>query len=564
MESGFDPFSPVTKPEFLFGHNLPGGLLDGLTSQVRLGANTQILGERRSGKTSLIWCCISRLHAEFPRIIPVYINYRQYATIKGYAPAYRLMLSLIHAAVTERNCNGFPKEVTIGSITLPFTRSPEDCYHHLCDVDEIMLGAIMGQYITMLSNCGYGIVLFLDEYEHLIRYTFSDEPGLFFELRELASKPRPKSGIPRPLTYVVAGALPWHELSHIVGSPELNTIGPVLTVGPIDVPAFYQMWESCLASSVRESTGTCDAVMPRVGEVYEMVGGWPFYGKFVGQSLFAEGTVADNLYSSLSQHFAVSWSRSPSQRERLAEAFRDHPQTKDSEIEDLIQRGLIQQVSDSLFKIRGGLWKRYVGEHIAHSLEDSSKSEIVETDRLRYLVDDVAELVSDINESSLNVCGREVYVSSNQDHRNYRDLRTPATDETTFSQFALALYNLVYERTTAPVGIGAGEENGKTGSENRCRSLESLPKKFRQKRTVVRVIGSVRHHFGKAHMTRLPHFDASGKQMPIGDILDKYLGSRAKPDKRQYLVMQERLLWDLIQYLRELDGHFRVPSGGAN
>jgi len=234
----------------------------------------------------------------------------------------------------------------------------------------------------------------------------------------------------------------------------------------------------------------------------------------------------------------------------------------------LIHRGLIEVNSEGELRPRGRLWSRYVREQLSEPMEEtvSQKPEVpgMPGERLMLMGDDIAVLVTEINETSLNLHGDEIFCCSNQDVQIYRDLRQPATDAEKFSHFALSLYNLIYERTTGPKSTKVVASDGKSVvEEERFRALERLPKRFRHKRTIVRVADAIRHHFGKGHITRLESFNVSGSGMPIGDVLERYLGSKAHPQDHQYLDLQFAILKDMIAYLEELRDYLREEAKEA-
>ncbi|MBN2044150.1 MAG: hypothetical protein JW757_03940, partial [Anaerolineales bacterium] len=166
------------------------------------------------------------------------------------------------------------------------------------------------------------------------------------------------------------------------------------------------------------------------------------------------------------------------------------------------------------------------------------------------VVEDIQELVTEINETSLNINHEEMFRCSNQDVQTYRDLRVPAQNADQFSHFALSLYNLFFERTTGL--IKSKNVQGETTQDAAQRSLERLPNDFRRKRTVIRIVDALRHHFGKGHLTRLDSFNVSGRGMHIEDVLQKYLGSKAHPRNHQFLDLQKGILEDVVQFLRQI------------
>lgn len=562
--SGFQPNCEVTEPQLLFGHNRPGCLLDRLLTQLQLGTNIQLMGERRSGKTSVLKSLQLRLKTEHPDLVPVYINYREHSTIKGQGAAYKFMMASIHAEIVRE---GRFSEKLMGSVRgVEFRKDslPETTYEALVAIADYRVDGIIEDYLHILSEQGIGIILLIDEYEHLMRNTFEGNGGAFFLIRSLSSKPSNLANTPKPLTYLIAGVLPWDQLCNLMGSPELNNTGPVFYVEPLNKEAFQEMWAYCLGVSsniFQERLSNNDVTLD---VLYDLVGGWPFYGKLAGQFLGSSLFNVDELYDSLLQHFNVIWSHLRDQeRAILFSVDNDLGFTKNPLARILVQRGLLEIPVSDKFQARGLLWSRYVDVQKRYSRTQknvpSALSEI--GGRLTLLVDEIAVLITEINETSINSGNGEIFICSNQDVQTYHDLRRPGVNADEFSHFALSAYNLLFERTTKEKIVKVVASSGNSIKEQpQFRALESLPTQFRRKNQVIRVVDSVRHHFGKGHLTRLSSFNLSGNGMAIGDVLEKYLHSSAHPLDHQYIVLQTGILRDLIDYLTDLRNHLLQKS----
>ena len=136
-------------------------------------------------------------------------------------------------------------------------------------------------------------------------------------------------------------------------------------------------------------------------------------------------------------------------------------------------------------------------------------------------------------------------------------MRSPAHDSEELSRFAIAIYNLFFEKTTGPKDVKAVASDGKTVVEvQRFKPLELLPKQFRRKRFIIRAVDAIRHHFGKAHITDLDTFNATGSGISVAEVLMQYLGSKAIPRNEGFLALQLAVLKDSKQYLEELRLYF--------
>lgn len=538
LQSGFSPGTDVTDPTRLFGHKEKGQLLDQVFTHLILGTNIQILGERRSGKTSLLRCVAAKIKASEYRCIPVYLNYREYPTVKGSAAAYRLLLATIHAAVMRHPDQSLPKEAEVLGVRLSGGTTAEVHLEVLNSVQDFMVPRLLEQYISWIGDLEAGIILMLDEYEHLLRRTFEGQEGAFFVLRDIASRPEPARGRSKLLTYAIAGSKPWDQLCQMVGSPELNNIGATLHVGPLDPGAFGDMWAQCLQDSSEEARSKVAESSASLDTVYGLTGGWPFYGKVIGNYMIAGQGSEDSFYSQLTPHFNVIWANLSEAEKRLMLDVQKGA-ARIGALGSLARRGLVVDTPE--LRPRGRLWSTFVDEQV-ESAQDSpeqaghNRSGLGQTD-LHLLVQDVITLVTEINEASQLLSREDIFKCSNQDVPIYRDLETPALGPEQFTHFALSMYNLLFERT---------RKRGRNGRET---PLESLPNRFRKVRVEVRIVDSVRHHFGKGHLTRVPSFQPS---MPIAEICNRYLHQKVPPVGEQYLTFQLGMLKDLSAYLQDV------------
>jgi hypothetical protein len=546
--SGFLPSSFVTDPELLYGHNLPGALLDEVAMYASNGTNTQVLGERRAGKTSLIKCCNNKISKEAPSLIQVYLNYREHSYIKGRAEAIKYLLANVHAAVVAQGMLPPGQALTLKGVSFSNTAFPEEIYEQLRPVEHsYQVDGLLREYILQfVPGLNAGVVLYLDEYEHMLLNTFEAEAGAFFLLRDLSSVPkRNEAGGLKPLTIIIAGATIWDKLCGNIGSPELNNIAAVSYVHPVDLASFRSMWEHCAGHSSEDVIRRIETSPVSVEDAYALTGGWPFYGKIVGQQLSVGHSDVDSLYQALYQHFNVIWSRLTEQEQQVTKSGVIET-VQSSLVKHLMRLGLLEEGEDGTVKPRGGLWRRFVAEASLREPTSASKgTELLgpQRERMRLHCEEIQELIYEINRDSYLSAKQYVFILTNQYHEILRDLKKLAINDDSFSQFARALYKLVFESTT---GV---REDG------HAKPLERLPKKFRRSNKIVRVVDSIRHHFGGAHVTDLPTFNKSGEGMPVEDVLERYLGSKRHPVDDQFIRLQSAITQDVIILLRELRSH---------
>ena len=385
----------------------------------------------------------------------------------------------------SKDLKDLPTEINIQNIRLTSNPSPEVHFETLSTLEEYRIESFFKTYLYTLGEKGIGIALLFDEYEHMMRHTFGGEEGTFFPIRTISSEPPINLGSPKPLTYIISGAMPWNQLCQMAGSPELNNIGSVLYVGPIESSDFQKMWSQCLSNCSEDVQKRIMGTNLEADDIYELTGGWPFYGKVVGHQLSSQYYKKDMFYEALLQHFGVIWNRlTDYERKELIGTDKGITIDTGTSTRKFLRLGLIEEGPDGQLRLRGQLWTQFVREQIP--TEEANEVIIPRQlqpkdpiNSLTLLVDDIAVLITEINETNINLHNSEVFCCSNQDVHIYRDLRKPAYDSEQFAHFSLSLYNLIYERTTGTRLVkGSANDSEKNQKIKSVRSLERLPKNF--------------------------------------------------------------------------------------
>ncbi|KYC41424.1 hypothetical protein WA1_22295 [Scytonema hofmannii PCC 7110] len=360
MKSGFNPDREVIKPQQLFGHNQPGALLEQLCIQLEMGTNVLLLGERRSGKTSLLQCCLSKISSsKTSGLVPVYINFYESPYIKGFASAYRWLLAFIHAAVSTKEKDKIPNDLALNKVVLNKNQPPEAYYQQLLQVEDYEIDYIFQDYLKKISEYRVGVALLIDEYEYLIRHTFEGQG--FVTLRKVSSWNPHYDYAFKPLCYVIAGAISWDRLCDIIGSPELNNTSSTLTVNPLNFESFKQMWTQCLLETSYDLKDNIDFSKFHLGKIYDLTGGWPYYGKVIGQYICTGMNNEEDFYEALLRHFKVIWYHlTEDEKSRLLLVDQIFHKDTDGISQSLIKRGLLEVSPEGFLNARGRLWRRYI------------------------------------------------------------------------------------------------------------------------------------------------------------------------------------------------------------
>jgi len=544
LKSGFQPNIEVTDPNLLFGQNGPNGLLDHLVSKLQLGTNIQILGERRIGKTSALKCAAVNLLNKSPRLLPIYINYRQHGNIKGYDNAHRLLLAYIHASIVQY----LPSFVEIAESKFGFERSNNaKLVFGLLEAASIHeVERYIEQYIDLLNEHNYGVILLFDEYESMMTSTFEGVSGSFFFIRDLSAKGPVNSGHHKPLTYLISGSTSWNHLCERFGSPEFNNTSEILYVSPIEEKSFSEMWQYCLETSSESIKEKIASAVSDPSEIYRATGGWPYYSKIAGQIMASQGVYDEtSLFETLSQNFAVSWNRILDDKQEGA--FLGQQNLKPSVVRDLKKRGLAEQDSQDNINPRGSLWSKFVAEQVAElstMLSDAKTTQ--ETNigvKIDFLAQEVVERVMTVNETCDNHKREMIFQPTNEDIKIYTYLRTFASSRKIFAFFAAGLYLLIFERTIS------------LDVNKRVHRLGRLPTSFQKSHSLVQEVDALRHEYANAHLTHVPTWNPGKDAVLVADVLEKYLGSKATPTDEQFGKLQHDVLLSLKTYLDDLNTH---------
>lgn len=183
-------------------------------------------------------------------------------------------------------------------------------------------------------------------------------------------------------------------------------------------------------------------------------------------------------------------------------------------------------------------------EHPAPSIELPQTDEEKVRD-IQHMADEVMYIIFEINETSQNHNRQMLFTPTNTDYLIYKYLKTPAYSRETFIHFASHIYLLIFERTTRKTTIHA-------------QKLGLLPSEFQRKHLFVREVDAIRHAYGNAHITEPETFKTVRDSIPVGRVLERYLGSKNSPKDNQFIDLQYGLLHSLRDYLNDL--HYYVAQ----
>ncbi|WP_405291019.1 hypothetical protein [Algibacter sp. Ld11] len=512
MKVAFNPKNEITNPNELFGCDV---LFNQLVAMANRKSNTQLIGMRRFGKTSLFKCLDVYLKDDpNSKVYPLYLDYKEVGSqVKGKANVYRYAIAQFISKITNDKILT-ESEMFRGQKIEP-SEFWEDVYIDLDKVNDIRVPGLFEDIITFFSDLLDKTILFLfDEYEYLFRFSF-DDPTDFMRLRNFTSKQTDK-GL-NPFTFFITGCDSWEHLCSITGSPELNCIDQTLYVCPINFESFEKMW----FYEIKQLETCPEDVKSAVDEFYKLSGGVPFYGKVLGSQWITSQSRSYN--GNLKVHIQELYNSLENKQQHILQELlkKNHSLKSSSSLLDLIDRGLIIEKKSNKYAISIKLLEEYI-----KSINVIQKQNILpESHRI---TESIESLILTINKSHFNKKNAYIFTPLNEDISLYRDLKTECLSSEQFTSFSVAVYHIIFERTKA-------NKNGIDISKN------NLPNKFKNKNEFIDIIDILRHSFGKGHL--MEKFTLRPGQLNKVQMLHKLTGSRNEPsNQEEFSFLQVKVL----------------------
>ncbi len=497
MNIAFNPKNEITDPNDLFGRKI---LFDQLEAIANRKSNTQVIGLRRFGKTSLLKSLETYLKdSHNSKTYPIYCDFKEVGSeVKGTANVYRYALSLVIVSYSKDNL--YTERESFRNQVIEPSDIWEDIYISLQEINDIRIPGLFEEVVTFFADLTEKTILFLfDEYEYLFRFTF-DNPTGFMKLRNLTSK-LTDEGL-NPFTFFVSGSITWEELCSITGSGELNCIDQLLYVTPIDFDSFKKMWDY----EVSLISDPPHDILNGSEFAYKASGGVPFYGKIIGSTWYTSKKKPS--YTVLKSHLQeLLNSFENEQRHILFEITKNKKTFKNTEfLLDMRDKGLIKK-NNNKYEITIGFFSDYI-KSLQNNYLINSKSSTQE------IVDKIEELIMVINKTNENKKFGYIFLPVNEDIALFKDLRTECLSAEQFVNFSGSLYRIVFEKT-------------KKNVMGRDKTLASLPDKFKKGNQFISIVDIMRHSLGKGHL--MDTFTQRNGQMTKGEMLNILVGSKNEP-----------------------------------
>lgn len=507
----FNPQFVITNPNQLYGRDI---ILNQLLAHVKRNNNVQLIGMRRYGKTSLLKCLEYLINEQLQEsIIPIYFDFKEVGSIvRGTSNVYRYIIArIIEKLVSDKILKS---SIELKKVELKPLENWEDTYICLESTPDVKIQGLFRELLVWFSEyLNKTFYFILDEYEHLFRFSF-DSPEGFMKMRAL-SQVTLANGL-NPFSFIISGTLTWEHLCTITGSGELNTVGETLFVAPIDYENFMKMWLNIKAKLPEH----LKSILTDDEKIYFETGGVPFYAKIIGETWVVSNKKPD--FYKLKPFFEeVFLNLSNSEQLVLIELSKVNRKLKKSlSRSGLLQKGLINNC-ENYDEIKGDFFKEFLLSKFSEKHDNASVS------NLENVVARINEYILNINNTNKNKKNFYIFEPTVDDAALILNLITPCSTVEQFSDFANSLYKIVFERT----------KNNK--------QLDRLPPLFKNNNKFLRIIDTIRHSLGGAHL--MDTFLLTPNQLTKADILQELLGSKNEPNSPEEFNLLQIILLDKFE-----------------
>jgi len=349
----FKSGTEVAEPAKLFGRD---ATLRSLSAALRAGTHTEVVAERKFGKSSLLRCAAA-LFKDDEKFLAVYVSVN-YLTCSAWPDFYAWLAAYTLAAAAKRAPLAQLCAATkFGSKCLGTCSSNPDPYEifaRLQQNSQKMVSAFQFPF-TFLAAAGISTILLLDEISSALRY-FDGDAEQFRYLRQMAME-QGASGC-QILTVCTADRTEWQDIiSKAESSPGLNFISNHVRLGPIP--------EDDVRLLLQTHAAECDPpfdMPPDIsGAILNLAQAYPYYLKVAAEKAYQQAVssgphdsalLRENTYASVRGHLLRYIGTCNASEKKALHAVLSSPvslQQKSIPRDRLFRRGLLR-IDDGLFK----------------------------------------------------------------------------------------------------------------------------------------------------------------------------------------------------------------------
>lgn len=528
-----EPFSNkrISNPSDLFGREW---VLQRLIEAADRGDNTNIVGCRRFGKSSLIDCVATVIkNDDSIHAYPIVLDFR-IRNIKGNSESYRFMVSSLMKSLCADGI--FTEKEEFGSLTIAPSKDINDITEQIEKLSYSRLQSLLENVIRFFSSLLEKHILFIfDEYEYLFKYGFENS-NEFMPLRDLADQRNEDTEQPI-FSYWLVGAIPWDVLSFSIGSGVANNITVDEYVVPLSAEDFAKMWQ--FECSLIGDSSIKSKLIGYEKYAFEKSGGVPFYGKAIGAKILRE--FQTNPDNTIVLPTYESW------ESQLKELY--VIENVESSLDAIVKKTTASIIPNTLTKIKNKgivVEKNGKKEITIKYLYDYIKANMVvipiePTNTPSKTAIRIQNLIENINKTRENKNQDLIFPPVIDIMSTYRDLSTPCYTSEQIQDFLCSMYRIYFEWTKDNTGT------------NRAR----LPHNFFKYNDLSKYIDILRHTLGRAHQEE--YLDRNNGQISKADALLALTGSQNEPyNSQEFYKLQMEMLTQFENVLIRLQQYIKT------
>lgn len=448
------PFSTdvITSADELYGR---GDLLESLRMSAMMHINVQLIGTRRFGKTCLFRTICNELSNDESPCYPVYLDFKCVSgAVSGTSDVYKYIVSVIFANLFQSGIIDSDEMTFNETIKILPNKSWSNIYGQLGSLGSSDSLGLFQEMIPWFADLlGKPVMLMIDEYEYLIKYSLSC-PDDFFAIRNLATETLPETG-QRILVFWVAGAETWKHIGEVTGSGWGNTMHSPTYVDPLEKDDFLKMWND--DTQKVESEEKRNLLMSKAEFAWEKSGGVPFYGKLIGREFIVKKN-AEIDFTLLQIFFDEILKGNISKDEKLilkelSTLPRRKPETP--ALKSLINKGLVRYDED---KKRHQITIGFLADYLK-TLDFVTATKMPPTVRI---VDEICKLIENINSQKPK---NMIFKPVNEELSLAIGMKEVACDNNTMLNFSAATYKMYLERSAEKSVFEDGSEKNVFGKK---------------------------------------------------------------------------------------------------
>ncbi|MBC8307030.1 MAG: hypothetical protein H8E55_66135 [Pelagibacterales bacterium] len=609
MNNFFRPSQEIKDSTQLYGLNQEDGFLYSIIDNIlKTKTNIQFIGERKSGKSSLLNCIVNEIQNSEKNIIPVIINFKDFDIDKVKGNEFNVFSSCILNVLTKNKIITSSESFKIRNINIQYSQSIDGYLSQLINLKSnvIIQKRNFQNIIKKLAEKEISTIIFIDDYEYMYFTYFKGRKGSLYAIRNLVTKEELANN--QTFQCCIIGKRRWSDYNEMIGSDDFNFIEeiefiPALNFSDIDVMVTTESKKIDKFFSTHEKK-----------QIFRLSGGNPYILKIICRSFINNGFIDESIiYDQLVDYFALIWRDLNLEMKKF---LKEENILNTYGIREYLQHlNLInEEDSDGVKTLQpnGYLWNKFIStQQINNQSEDKNKNINKQLEVLQ-LANYTCELITFI---ANNLDGKDLDIIfdttlSHQYLRHINEISKYCENKDLFKQFITAIYLILFESSQRFV-ISLRKDNGKTknvdeisdiiqdpsnklekykirkhfsGKHFICSTLNkdnrnelikffssrdiniditntpinmsALPDEFNRYPNekncpdIFFIIDIMRHYYVDSHVTTSPNFET--KRFSAMDAQKQYLNHKNEPEVEEWSIIQIGVLSDFNDSLKQI------------